>query len=190
MDDLISRQAAIKAIEDLPNCYNGFSDTYDKAHIIGVLEELPSARPNLQPTCNKLATDCISRRAAIKATWEEPSYTDPLNVLTEVRDRLEALPSAQPTHNNESNVLESLDCVSRQAAIDALYGITAYKNQIPLFSAVFSIKKLPSAQRTGRWIIVTDSRGQHAECSYCGEWKYHSKQKFCGECGARMEEQE
>ena len=41
--DLINRQDAIKAIEDLPNCYNGFSDTYDKAYIIGTLEELPSA---------------------------------------------------------------------------------------------------------------------------------------------------
>ena len=42
MDDLISRQAAIKAIDDLPNCYNGYSDTYDKAYIIGTLEELPT----------------------------------------------------------------------------------------------------------------------------------------------------
>ena len=41
MSDLISRQAAIKAIEDLQNCYNGFSDTYDKACIIGVIEEVP-----------------------------------------------------------------------------------------------------------------------------------------------------
>lgn len=41
MTDLISRRAAIKAIDDLPNCYNGYSDTYDKACIIGVLEELP-----------------------------------------------------------------------------------------------------------------------------------------------------
>ena len=40
--------------------------------------------------------DVISRQAAIDATWFEPSYTDPLNVLTEVRDRLKALPSAQP----------------------------------------------------------------------------------------------
>lgn len=41
MSDLISRRAAIQAIDDLPNCYNGYSDTYDKACIIGVLEELP-----------------------------------------------------------------------------------------------------------------------------------------------------
>ena len=40
--------------------------------------------------------DLISRQAAIDATWFEPSYTDPLNVLTEVRDRLKAVPSAQP----------------------------------------------------------------------------------------------
>ena len=39
-------------------------------------------------------SDLISRQAAIDATWFEPSYTDPLNVLTEVRDRLKALPSA------------------------------------------------------------------------------------------------
>lgn len=44
MTDLIDRQAAIKAIEALQDCYNGFSDTYDKACIIGVLEELPSAQ--------------------------------------------------------------------------------------------------------------------------------------------------
>lgn len=43
MRDLISRQAAIKAVEELQDCYNGFSDTYDKACIIGVLEEVPAA---------------------------------------------------------------------------------------------------------------------------------------------------
>lgn len=43
MNDLINRRDAIKAIESLPNCYNGYSDTYDKAYIIGTLEEVPSA---------------------------------------------------------------------------------------------------------------------------------------------------
>ena len=41
-EDTISRRAAIKAIDDLPNCPNGYSDTYDKACIIGVLEEVPN----------------------------------------------------------------------------------------------------------------------------------------------------
>lgn len=44
----------------------------------------------------KVSDDLISRQAAIDATWFEPSYTDPLNVLTEVRDRLKVLPSSQP----------------------------------------------------------------------------------------------
>ena len=47
MSDLISRQAAIEAVDDLPNCYNGFSDTYDKSCIIGLLEELPPAQPEI-----------------------------------------------------------------------------------------------------------------------------------------------
>ena len=40
-------------------------------------------------------SDYIDRQAAIDATWEDPSYTDPLNILTEVRDRIERLPSAE-----------------------------------------------------------------------------------------------
>ena len=49
MADLIDRAKAIKAIEDMQDCYNGFSDTYDKAQIIGVLEELPTAEPQWIP---------------------------------------------------------------------------------------------------------------------------------------------
>lgn len=41
----ISRRTAIKAIEELQDCYNGFSDTYDKACIIGALEEVPTIDP-------------------------------------------------------------------------------------------------------------------------------------------------
>lgn len=37
-------------------------------------------------------SELIDKQAAIETTWEDPTYTDPLNVLTEVRDRLEALP--------------------------------------------------------------------------------------------------
>ena len=38
----------------------------------------------------------ISRRAVLDLTWEEPSYTDALNVLTEIRDKIKGLPSIQP----------------------------------------------------------------------------------------------
>lgn len=40
--------------------------------------------------------DSISRQAAIDITWEEPSYTDALNVLTEVRDKVKSLPPVNP----------------------------------------------------------------------------------------------
>lgn len=45
MADLIDRTKAIKAIEDMQDCYNGFSSTFDKAQIIEVLEEVPTAEP-------------------------------------------------------------------------------------------------------------------------------------------------
>ena len=54
--------------------------------------------------------DLISRQAAIDATWEEPSYTDPINVLTEVRDRIKRLPSAQPRQTCEYWDSESNFC--------------------------------------------------------------------------------
>lgn len=40
--------------------------------------------------------DCISRQAVLDITWEEPSYTDAMNVLTEVRDKVKELPSFNP----------------------------------------------------------------------------------------------
>lgn len=47
-------------------------------------------------TKNDLGVDCISRKAAEDITWQDPSYTDPLNILTEVRDKIRELPSVTP----------------------------------------------------------------------------------------------
>ena len=40
--------------------------------------------------------DAISRQAVLDITWEEPSYTDAMNVLTEVRDKVKELPPVNP----------------------------------------------------------------------------------------------
>ncbi len=48
------------------------------------------------------------------------------------------------------------DLISRKAAIDALLGITAMRNTIPLGSAIFNIEKLPSAQPEQRWIPCSE----------------------------------
>ena len=57
-------------------------------------------------------SDLISRQAAIDTTWEDPSYTDPLNVLSEVRDRIKALPAAQP------EIIRCKDCIYYRQEID------------------------------------------------------------------------
>lgn len=40
--------------------------------------------------------DAISREQAIKATWQDTGYTDPFNVMTAIRDRIQQLPPIQP----------------------------------------------------------------------------------------------
>ena len=42
MPRLIDANKLRKDILDLPNCYNGFSDTYDKAMIIDLIDEQPT----------------------------------------------------------------------------------------------------------------------------------------------------
>ena len=42
MSKLIYVDKLKKDILDLPNCYNGFSDAYDKSCIIGVIDEQPT----------------------------------------------------------------------------------------------------------------------------------------------------
>lgn len=37
--------------------------------------------------------ELIDKQKAIDTTWKEPSYFDPINVLTEVRERIRALPT-------------------------------------------------------------------------------------------------
>ena len=64
MDEYILRENAIKAIIDLPNCPNGYSDTYDKECIIGILEEVTSADVVEVVRCK----DCIHHKNAPKTT--------------------------------------------------------------------------------------------------------------------------
>lgn len=55
------------------------------------IQDAPSVNPH-PIECG----DAISRQAVLDVTWEEPSYTDALNVLTEVRDKVKVLPSVTP----------------------------------------------------------------------------------------------
>ena len=42
---LIDADALKKEVDNFQNCYNGWSDTYDKAYIIEAIEEAPTIKP-------------------------------------------------------------------------------------------------------------------------------------------------
>ena len=50
--------------------------------------------------------ELISKEDAIVETWRSPSYTDPLNVLTEVRDRIQKLPTASKHDEFEKTLVD------------------------------------------------------------------------------------
>lgn len=70
MGRMIDADKLKKDVLDLQNCYNGFSDTYDKACIIGVIDEQPSAEPEIIrcKDCKRYGKDnCFVK---IQMLWE------------------------------------------------------------------------------------------------------------------------
>lgn len=100
MDNLISRQAAIERATKDHDFYKGATTPADMArrdellNVMCWLGELPPAQPNLQPSCNQLATDYISRQAAIDAINGVLVEDESCKVW--FRLALQNLPSAQP----------------------------------------------------------------------------------------------
>ena len=124
MNDLISRQAAIEAINQICPIDTEYDCTLlDRVDVRCVLMDLPPAQPELiaqgayvrgfeqgrtqgmidtklQQTCNQLATDTISRQAAIDAIYKcTDIFINNLPVMVDKADAYKALaelPSAQP----------------------------------------------------------------------------------------------
>ena len=88
----------------------------------------------------------------------------------------------------------SKDTIYRQDAINTLADMHCKSDEdgyvwIIRSDAWARIDALPSAQperKKRKWIPVHDNNGLHLVCEFCGEWKYHTFQKYCGECGADM----
>lgn len=140
MSDLIERQDAIehckkRLYESALNnvgvmcmANNVFSEIADN-RIETWLNELLSAEPNLQsnlqPTCNQLATDCISRQGAIDAVneltkWYYETFHEKRPTAIAVIDKLMDLPSAEP------EIIRCKDCKHYNAGYECLiegYGI-------------------------------------------------------------------
>ena len=100
-NDCISRAEAIDAIRHIEEIYvNNLPTMIDKASAQTELMLLPSAQPNLQPTCNQLATSCISRQAAIDLAKDlmipGKDYLQHNQAIMNYEAELVRLPSAEP----------------------------------------------------------------------------------------------
>lgn len=111
MSDLIERQTVIDALDHVIN--NGAKNKYFDGHFITAeamkeyILSLPSTQPNLQPTCNQLATDCISRQDAIDMIMGKPPEA---HYPSWYAEQIKALPSAQPEQSTEiQDILTYLD---------------------------------------------------------------------------------
>lgn len=86
----------IKALEQEP-CEDWYDVPSDEMTLEQARQAVKDLRKKLAEYLEKNPCgDAISRQAVEKITWEEPSYTDALNVLTEVRDKVRALPPVTP----------------------------------------------------------------------------------------------
>lgn len=185
MNDLIDRQAAIDSLNDE---YHGMiSDESMKIYqIVEWLNTLPSAQPNLQPTCNQLATDCISRQAAI-------DFIGGMNMCDEISDE---------AYKELTNYLDELTSAQAEKILVANVTLTDEQVREAVEKAKNSVLTvIESERKKGKWIKheVKGFDGRHTgrffdECSECGklttEWRkvteYHGW-NFCPNCGAEME---
>ena len=84
MSRYIDADKAIKAIEDLPKAYNGWPDTYDKAYIIGTLEEVPTAdvipkayyEKVVEELCRKHTEEIASMPTIVRCSECKKSHID------------------------------------------------------------------------------------------------------------------
>ena len=97
MNDLISRRAALNALGERPTVWTddddyalGERNQYDMDRL--AIETVPSAQlvniAKLQPNCNQVASDCISRAAAVEAMRKAKDKSEAHRILMQ-------LPSAQ-----------------------------------------------------------------------------------------------
>ena len=200
-DDLISRQAAIDAVENIDWYHIGktgelvhgansqeHEPLYKEKDIYAALERLPSAQPEFAKDTNVPTNDCISRQAAItlpvmpKEHREYQTYN-----LDDVYEQgwfdlqkcIEELPSAQP---------EKI-CVAKVTMTDEQVK-EAFEN------AKMEILTLHPDLRTGKWIeTIKHYKDDEQEydyieenCSECGVrrkigWR---DARYCPNCGADM----
>jgi hypothetical protein len=106
MSDLISRQAVIEWLKDKDIIKTKNQEENAKRE----LAELPYTQPNLQPTCNQLATDCISRQAALEVLddYAEDIESGNLGIAySKARMSMCAAPSVEPERKHGHWIMQN-----------------------------------------------------------------------------------
>ena len=143
----------------------------------------------MDDTISKLAVIQIieKMRARIGHNLERSVGRAMIEILDEVGEDVDRLPSALGTNLAEVDT----DCISRQAAIEAVQNrhMMLSKEKVLLIN---DLEKLPSAQPErikGRW----EQDGHHIKCDQCGMYMCDTDREgdripteFCPSCGAKM----
>lgn len=120
--------------------------------------------------------------------------TEPIREACEMA--IEALTEKEPSAKDINVPIN--DCINRQAAIDAITKVARKKFNLSdeygqylagLSDAEMEIRRLPSAERRGKWKVRAETFGRRTlyyyTCPLCGSTK-HQRTKYCPDCGAKM----
>ena len=143
---------------------------------------------NLQPTCNQLVTNTISRQSALDSIGHDPDDT---------YDRIKSLPSAEP--KTARIIYNFLKKKIGSEIIDNPFEFEDWYNRmIWHVQECYRLRKKyedgeMAEPRTWEWIIHDEVKniygGIYIECSECGT-KFVTQtledELFCRNCGARM----
>ena len=145
--------------------------------------------------------DSLAEECRRKASIERNDYMDLRDESAECSQLSDWLAELAVLREkvNSSEIPNSSDLISRQAAIDAM---EKYEKRVETAGQSWTIMcceneilSLPSAQperKTGHWIEHKTQIADHTvytyECSECGNSMIVKPTRFCGHCGAKMEE--
>ena len=181
------------------------SDIHRQALEVGIMAIKALSRSENPNTCG----DAISRQAVLDAFWKLNVELSPTAIWT-IQNMVKDVPSVTPQPCE--------DAISRHAVLDIitfedkwLFDAKSHNKDTEIaFSSMKSkISEMPSVtpqQRTGRWIMPVQDDGMsdpiyyQVRCSECGfdldpqtwhmELHQYGADKYCPNCGAKMEVEE
>lgn len=218
-DGFIDRKSVIDFLSGIENL-----DPKTKGSIVMYIESLPAVHPNHIADIGKKASisdnhenDCISRQAAIDIVRDKCKRIPTCAILA--MDAIAKLPVALPEPKSPQNGSFDFeqpeiksdrttdDCISREAAIDALdeqieqcnkalcsfdispkdeYAIKVERASLEAYKE--QLENMPSAQSETATVTIGRTKGSVTmwyECDACGE-PIDQKDCYCRNCGRKL----